>query len=151
MNLEDQVVSINLARRLKELKVEQNSLFIWHYENDNCYGVRFAPFSPVDERVFQLFSAYSVAELLDMIPARINIGEQYSPFNNFCLEIKKRSAKNIQYIASYVCDTMDSVKDGNPIYQLRTSVRSHDEKLADCLAKLLINLIENGLMHKSGE
>jgi hypothetical protein len=147
MHLEDQVVSLNLATRLKDLKCEQNSLFVWHYENDDCYGVRYVPFSPVDERVFKLYSAYSVSELLNMIPSWINIGEQYAPFNNFWLEIKKRSAKNIQYIASYVCDTMDGIEAANPLTQLRTSVKAHDEKLADCLAKILIGLIQKGFLN----
>lgn len=144
MKLEYQVVSLEHARKLKELGVNQNSLFMWHYESDSCCGVRFAPFSPVDERIFQIFSAYSVSELMDIIPAWIDIGEHYAPFNTFWLEIKKRSAKNIQYIASYVCDTMDAIEAANPLTQLRTSIKAHDEKFSDCLARILIQLIEKG-------
>ncbi len=39
---------------------------------------------------------------------------------------------------------MGAFEAANPLFQLKTSVKAHDEKLTDCLAKILIQLIEKG-------
>jgi hypothetical protein len=71
--LEKQVVSLELAKRLKELGVKQESLFFWMSIKDDdgkdCWAVKYGPLEtfygiPVDENI----SAFTVAELGEMLP-----------------------------------------------------------------------------------
>lgn len=61
MKLEDQVCNLQLAKKLKELGVEQNSLFWWvkdkFDEFDDTYSLHYQPSYRVD------YSAFTVAEL----------------------------------------------------------------------------------------
>lgn len=65
MKLEDQVVSLELAKRLKELGVKQNSYFWWHFGDKeswlNTYGPQPNQFAPS-------VAAFTVAELGEMLP-----------------------------------------------------------------------------------
>lgn len=64
MQIEDQVVSLELAKKLKELGVNQDSLFWWCSPRENFYWVRYSPLKefPV------VCSAFTVAELGEMLP-----------------------------------------------------------------------------------
>ena len=65
MKLEDQVCSLDLAKRLKELGVKQESLFHW-----GCDGSGFSYLEPSNESVWPkkwLYSAFTVAELGEML------------------------------------------------------------------------------------
>lgn len=76
MKLEDQVCSLELAKRLKELGVKLESLFYWHYwDNRNTWTLEPAG-RYKDEEPF--FFAFTVAELGAMLPARVsrNIADQ---------------------------------------------------------------------------
>lgn len=72
MKLEDQVVSLELAKRLKELEVMQESLFFWCdnwvHSQDSVYH------SPTSS---ETFSAFTVAELGEMLPK-----ERWSQLSN---------------------------------------------------------------------
>lgn len=63
MKLENQVCSLDLAKRLKELGVKQNGLYHWitykKIKPSLCFG------TPVTDRDF---SAFTVAELGEMLP-----------------------------------------------------------------------------------
>ena len=146
MKIEDQVVSLELSKRLKELGIKQDSYFCWFrlLESDFLYTLS-ERWQIDDEERFDEISAFTVAELMDMLPACIDMKE-YEPFNYFFLQIHKRTSENIKYIARYVCDTMPAVEAGNPNFQLQSKFRSHSEKLTDCLAIMLIHLIENNLI-----
>jgi len=146
MRIENQVVSLELAKKLKELGIKQESIFVWEYYDEQCYGVKYIPYAVVPDSFnkFQLYSAFNVAELMGLLPAFIDI-KRNEPFNNFGLHIQKMSALNIQYIARYVSDTIAGENIGNPHYQLQCNMKSFSESLADCLALLLIRLIEEGL------
>jgi hypothetical protein len=71
MKLEDQVVSLELAKKLKELGVEQSSYFYWEPYGD---GVHLAQYNPEEIELYQgldasnLYSAFTVAELGEMLP-----------------------------------------------------------------------------------
>ena len=62
MNLEDQVVNLELSKRLKEFDVEQKSIFVWEYYDDQCYTVKYIPYAvvPNNYNKFQLYSAFTV-------------------------------------------------------------------------------------------
>ena len=67
MKLEQQVVSLELAKQLKELGVKQDSLFYWSKQVDQIHwGLEHAKYFAVDKR--QDVSAFTVAELGEMLP-----------------------------------------------------------------------------------
>lgn len=138
MKLEDQVCSLALAKKLKLLGVEKESIFVWDYLDENAYGVRYVPYSCMGER----YSAFTVAELFEMLPAFVDT-KQNEPFNNFYFTLTKRTALNIQYIINYECDTTH-VFNERPSCLMAHNI--YDENLADCLAKALIYLVEQGLI-----
>jgi hypothetical protein len=69
MKLEDQVVSLELAKRLKELGVKQESLFTWYewYENEM---ILFHDRSP-EISGQNPYSAFTIAELVEILPKNI--------------------------------------------------------------------------------
>lgn len=140
MKIEDQLCSLELSIKLKEIGIEQTSSFFWiSSENpkrwwlhaDNKFAVPFHP---------NHVSAFTVAELMYLIPARIDINKN-EPFNVFSFALYKSAALNIQYIASYRCDTYSEIDVMQPKLNRHNIF---DEKLADCLAKTLIWIHENG-------
>lgn len=65
MTLEQQVCSLDLAKRLKELGVKQEGYFSWYIdEYQNTEVSRVAPQGRFSER---LFSAFTVAELGELL------------------------------------------------------------------------------------
>jgi len=69
MELEKQVCSLDFAKRLKELRVKQGSLFKWMKDSSGQYFVRFE--SGVGTIHPYQYSAFTVSELGEMIPERI--------------------------------------------------------------------------------
>lgn len=162
MKLEDQVTSIELSKRLKELGVKQESIFVWEWFNDTFYGVKYFPFVVVPSQFngYKTYSAFTVAELIEMLPAWIDT-KLDEEFNNLYLEIIKRKTLYIQYIARYICYSIPSEEIDNPYFKVLSTLKSYDEKLvelkfydeklADCLAKMLICLLENKLLELNDE
>ncbi len=67
MNLQDQVTSLELSKRLKELGVKQDSLFHWfssQRKNIQCWGVMYSTYDDIPDR----YSAFTSSELGEMIP-----------------------------------------------------------------------------------
>jgi hypothetical protein len=72
MKLEDQVVSLELAKKLKELGVKQESLFWWlelYQGPDDKFNPRYFLNWGKHQDVEVQFSAFTVAELGEMLPA----------------------------------------------------------------------------------
>ena len=71
MKLENQVVSLEYAKKLKEFGVKQESLFYWSLGDDrNTYEVKYQSYvSEVNEAPVGYYSAFTVAELGEMLPA----------------------------------------------------------------------------------
>jgi len=69
MKLEDQVCNLDLAKRLKELGVQQRSLFYWQFwpERPDDVMVRYVK-DMSSHREVQSVSAFTVAELGKMLP-----------------------------------------------------------------------------------
>jgi hypothetical protein len=69
MELSKQVVSLELAQKLKELLVKQESLFYWQEMLDGSYEAKFmmGNLLPLDGTEGNCISAFTVAELGEML------------------------------------------------------------------------------------
>lgn len=110
MNLESQVCSLELAKRLKELGVKQESLFYWIID---AIGTRY----DLQTGSNSFWSAFTVAELGEMLP-----------YYHYSLVI------SLRFFDFY----LDHPTKGALIFKETTEVNAR--------AKMLIYLIENGLM-----
>lgn len=158
MNLEEKVCSLELAKKLKELNIEQSSLFVWEYYDDQCHGVKFIPYAvvPHETNNCKLYSAFTASEVISLLPQRITLKED-EPFNSFTLYIKKSfvvvdgNTDNLipTYIINYECDS--TAVTGEDAF-LRRQLFPHniwDDNFSNALAKTLIYLIENKLVMKT--
>lgn len=142
MKVEDQVVSLELSKKLKELGVKQESYFYWYVVND---GDGIPPEVVPQQKQYtktrigeykdgsgkweeNYYSAYTVAELGEMLPAEIKHNG-----NNF----------------GFDCGRLDTGK-WRMTYtnnKLQEYVEVFDEATeADARAKMLIYLLENNLI-----
>jgi hypothetical protein len=122
MTLEQQVVSLELSKRLRELGVKQESLFYWVKHRQTAWPDPQLWFTgqihewnnkqPEAFKIDILYSAFTVAELGDMLPDRFRTDKRNGQYWASCEELLK----------PVVADTE-----------------------ADARAKLLIYLIENNL------
>lgn len=137
MKLENQVVSLDLAKTLKELKVSQHSAF-W-FEQDKlagknewskdwkvCFNNGSKPYS--DSHVI---SAFTVAELGEMLPARIEYQRAEHPTYRLAME-KQDTRWNVVY-ACLDCHG----RDFEPVLAPTE---------ANARAKMLVYLLENNLI-----
>jgi hypothetical protein len=163
MKLEDQVCSLELSKRLKELGVKQDSLIYWlnvqhcvhmkvkengwepekdeegNYIIDRIeYRIELGnPFAwNVDKD--NCWSAFTVAELGEMLPAYINDNgdKQLLELSKYMIPVGEKQG-NSAYSAEYWI-----LKD--PVYRLGKGCYEDNE--ADARAKMLIYLLENKLM-----
>lgn len=149
MELAQKVISKQLAEQLKELGIKQESQSYWVKLNDKnglCYSTLASVFNN-DKNVEEIYSAFNSDELMDLLPSFIDT-KKGEPYNNFGLEVYKRTVKNIQYIVKYVCDTHGVDRYGSLAKVTFTNRNIYDENLANALAKMLILLIEENLYIK---
>jgi len=118
MKLENQVVSLELAKKLKDLGFKQESLFYWQLGLQIPYLVR--------AKSSNCCSAYTVAELGEMLPLNID---------GFDLQIWREKGKESWDIA-YNTDS------GN----LKIMPWEQSDTEADARAKMLIYLKTNNLI-----
>lgn len=118
MNIEKQCTSFELSKRLYELGLRKESLFYWHHYLIGDWKIVFNDVCPTQSLTKQEnYSAYTVAELGDMLPE--------------CTFSWKVNVKPI-WLCSY----------DEPI--LENSLRDNTE--ANARAKCLIMLIENKII-----
>lgn len=127
MKFEDQVCSLELAIKLKELGVKQESLFFYAerltgYHSETEWKLLIHDDTTVDE--IKNYSAFTPSELLELLPCYI-----HSCF----LEIIK-GINLMDYKPKYCARYYDASIIGEP-----------DENLANACAKMLIHLLENNL------
>lgn len=133
MKTEKQVTSFEISKRIKELGVVSKSILAWDEDGKLTSGYFGSPqpeeYNKYDNRV----SAFTVAELGEMLPTRIDA------------KSKKDSRRHISYFltyeaggcAAYYAHHMD-------IYQVLCNVS--DDTEADTRGKMLIYLLENKLI-----
>lgn len=128
MKLEDQVCSLELAKKLKELGVKQDSLFWWAGEllvfktqtgfyNQVGAGMNLHPL--IDKTI----SAYTVAELGEMLPPKIE--------DSFIQTSRCSDKSGFNCVAGYINNE---------------AVSFNRKTEADARAKMLIYLLENKLL-----
>lgn len=133
MKLESQVVSLGLAKKLKELGVKQESLFYWTENGQLVTTDQYDDFlewvdtvgKPADFSVEKHYAAFTVAELGEMFPG--NDGENYYMTN-------KGMMGRLWY-----CSLVNMVTD-KAVYTEEADTE------ADARAKMLIYLLENNLI-----
>lgn len=144
VNSENQVCSLELSKRLKELGVKQESLFCWTTNLD-------LEFLPTNIRNNDIcIAAFTAAELGEILPNRITVPDA-EPFDNFVITINKfynvnedRSLTN-NYILNYSCDSTSA--SGIDAWMSRKLIKNiFDPNLANAMARMLIFLIENKLI-----
>jgi len=117
MNLKDIVCDFEYAKKLKELGVEQESLF--YIDKDDVVSSMETLFEIGDCELTYNFSAFTSDELLKLLPLHVQLENGFKYFNI-----------EYDYDNEYV------------IYQNLNEDLS-DSKLSNALAKILIWLIEN--------
>lgn len=156
MNLEQQCISLDLAKRLKELKIPQKSLFKWSYyektdamTNAYFWIVKHLS-SAIDENEY---SAFTAAELLQLLPYHITSKEP-EPFNSYRLYISGSViVKNPEcidpvriHIVNYLGDTYTVDMTQNTLLGHRYLTKNlWDENPANALGKMAIYLIESNI------
>lgn len=134
MKLEDQVCSLELARKLKELGVLQSGAFDY-YENtfhpDKPFIVLRPTVNLMEQAANWICSAFTVAELGEMLPQ--------------LLPIKKHEHHWGRLTLWRICDNWQLA------YNLESKqcheISEVDKKMADTFAKMLIHLIEAGIVN----
>ncbi len=163
MNIEQQVTSLDLSMKLKELGVKQDSLF-YHQnepyddgENDIEIKIKESMKNLInindinDEHT--LYSAFTSSELIALLPNRITLKEG-EPFNSFTIYIKKSIiVKNEEinpytssYHINYECDSTECTGEDAWLKRPLFPHNIWDENFANALAKTLIYLIENKMI-----
>lgn len=122
MRLDNQVVSLELSKRLKELGVKQESYFAWDF-----WAKPFVTLFPnylkdhPDNQLDRIIAAFTVAELGEMLPTEVHGG--------FIEYWKKYWEGGIKHMVSCkIIGTLSALTE------------------ADARAKLLIYLIEKGIV-----
>lgn len=136
MKLEDQVCSLELSKRLKELKVKQESLFWWgEYSADNQFkgDIKVCTDLHTADKVnySNVCSTFTVAELGEMLPQILKLkGVSYQLFITLGLDK--------QWVTVYANE--NNYEDNAPIpFKLRHC-------FADALAEMLIYLLEQKII-----
>ena len=123
MTLEQQVTSLELSKRLKELGVKQDSYFHW-IANYNGLEPQLSGLSPSESNKHNNYSAFTVAELGDMLPEIIT--------DHCCVEMGKYRGK---WVIRY--SKIDNELGG---------IRFDEDTESNARAKMLIYLLENELL-----
>ncbi len=122
MKLESQVTSLELSKKLSELGVKQEGLFVWIIRNNKYFPVHA---SMVVQTEGQFYSAYTVAELGELLPEGFESHKTILPPENL--------SKNPDL------DTSD--------YYIRSFGKGiYNKKEAYARAEMLIYLLENNLI-----
>jgi len=133
MKIEDQVCSLELAKRLKELGVKQESFCWWvepEYTNDKEPFVQ-AEFPAGHTARTHIASAFTVAELGEMLPITI-----HGDFDHLICD------KAIQHwFVYYSCDREGSPRPKGGLYLQTESTE------ANARAKLIVYLLENKFLN----
>lgn len=145
-NLEQQVVSLELAKRLKELNVKQESYFYWNTDKafigeDNMYVVQKKDCRSVkDGYSIDEYSAFTVAELGEMLPVIVDTKDARGTFDF----VISKTFSDKKWFVGYSKINLGRIHSDDQHYTL--AGQQYERTLADALGKMLIYLLENNLI-----
>lgn len=130
MELSQQVTSLELSKRLKELGVKQESLFYW--ASEGTFGRKFKSEYKLNDRRY--IDIYEEIRSLDYISAftATELGEMLPKLTVSCLTLNGKKEE------SAVC-YLDTSFESKRVYKMADTE-------ADARAKMLIYLLENKLI-----
>jgi hypothetical protein len=128
MNIDSQVTSYELSKRLKELGVKQDSYFVWFKLKEESDWSISEDWQIDDEERFDTVSAYTCSELGEML-------RKFDIENDQNLTIDYYNTYNFYNIALKPTKVIDF-----------ETVYVQEKTEVDARAKMLIYLLENGLM-----
>lgn len=135
MKLEEQVISLELAKKLKELRVKQESYFFYHCAGERCSIDKIRrviegthPEIVLFNKNNNSFSAFTVAELGEMLDTELTDQNENDSFTLQCT-----NAIDFWVVAF-----------GND--GITITPQFENAKLADALAEILIYLLESNLI-----
>lgn len=146
MLIEDQVCSLELSKKLYELGVKQESNFYYSF---TIAGKRYLLDYLENNEKFSSFSAFTAAELLEILPNYVTT-KYNEPFNNFRIVITKfisveNNSPVNNFSIMYECDSTAAT--GAEAWLRRSLTKAiYSPNLANALAEMLIYLVESGLM-----
>jgi hypothetical protein len=158
MNIQDQVCSLELAKRLKELGVKQNSYFVWFKLIDKDSFDLAEKWQIDDAERFEEISAFTACELGEMLPCRFKQNQtitiqglkdnvvceqEINISHDFHIDTSKVEINNNDY---WYCWAIGQAYDNYGIQISELAFCKHDESFANSMAKMLIYLIENKLI-----
>lgn len=137
MTIEQQVVSLDIAKRLKELGVKQESYFEWYLYPVNVHGDAPTLLMKKSEAKRRFTndhcSAFTVTELGEMLPCLVEKQKQFD------LRIEKSDTGN--WLIEYSRWFADCDDDEERLIHLEVATTE-----ADARGKMLIYLLENKLI-----
>lgn len=137
MKLEEQVCSLELAKKLKELGVEQDSLFYWNgSESRGGIKLRLEKDISAIGWMCENYSAFTVAELGEMLPHAVLVKSgMYFLSQSQLLNGHNYNDKRLFFEITYSNYEAGAI-----------TLPIQEETEADARAKMLIYLIENDLL-----
>lgn len=143
MKPENQVSSFEPSKKLKELGVRKKSILAWNPDTKKLTSGYLGVPQPKDHNKFEnRISAFTVAELGEMLPAKINYLSYFTIKQKFITHIH---AKPEDYFFNYKGKYDTNQASGeSKISSILVGSQSKTE--ADARAKMLIYLIENNLI-----
>ena len=125
MKIEDQIVSIDLAEKLKKLNVEQNSYFYYEIYPNDSFEVNY---HTLCRSYTTKYSAYTSDEILLMLPRNKDV---------YYLYTQKSDLGYVVFYAYIQCENL---------FKIYNDLLFDNKKLSDSLAEMLIHLIEYNLI-----
>lgn len=159
MNLENQVCSLDLSKKLKDLGLKQESVFYWYQSLGQEWLLPYIDYNhyETDIKIFlqrnpEAISAFTVAELGEILPIAISINEEdeykkifsHFRFNTNRSFIVEESIPIQIWRINYICESTDESR--NWLFDPLLTKTIYDANEANARAKMLIYLLENKLM-----
>jgi hypothetical protein len=151
MNLEDQVCSLEYAKKLLDLGVKGNfPLFRYDVWKGISHIRYFLQESEISGEV--AYPAFTATELGELLPNSV-LKPELAPFDNYRLTIRKfisvdeKMNHTNNFMINYECDSTEM--EGAEAWLIRKlALNIYEPNLANAMAKMLIYLVENNLFNK---
>lgn len=139
MDVEEQVCDVELSKKLKEYGLTQDTIFAWAKDEDEESYSLVSRGDFDDEMEDDEYPAYTVAELEKLLPIDFNVKFQNG---------NKRSRDHRRRIGRYGPVRGGSYYAGYGGGNVRTNFEFRDDKMANAMARLLIEIVERTMAHK---